>query len=296
MKEKRYYIHTNTYGLARSLIALHLLIDLAFTKTIILLPKELYTSETSTKLSLVPNLFELFGLENRWLAILTASIILISVIIGYLPQLTSFLHAWVAYSFFSFALFVEGGHQLAQILTIFLIPICLFDKRLNHWHGNDFFKFSYSKYSDFICLAFYYMIAIQMSIVYFFAVTNKMAVGVWTEGSAVYYWFQDSIFGLSSNPKSNLVSLLNNKILITFFTWSSLLLESIFFAAFFMTRDKKRIVLFLGLLFHFLIALVHGLWSFSIIMIGGLLLYLYPKNESINFTFQSIKIKKILKR
>jgi len=39
---------------------------------------------------------------------------------------------------------------------------------------------------------------IQMSILYFFAVIEKLNVPGWVNGSAFYYWFNDSSLGASS--------------------------------------------------------------------------------------------------
>lgn len=273
-------VHTNAYGLARSFIAIHLLIDLIFTRPIIVFPDHVYANTNQVGIG---NFFLLFGQENRSISIVFACIILLNVIIGYLPQVTSILHAWIAHSFFVSSFFIEGGHQLAQIITFFLIPICLFDKRLNHWGQKEFFKYNGSQYTNFISYVFTLMIGVQMAVVYFFAVAVKINVDIWSDGSAIYYWLNDNIFGFEKDLKTFMSPIISNKIIIPLLTWLTLILESILFASFFMGKKRKLYVLILGIIFHFSIAIVHGLWSFSFMMFGGLILFLYPLDKPLSF-------------
>jgi len=66
----------------------------------------------------------------KWLAIL----VLLFVIIGYFQKIACLLHWWVSFSFLYSATIIDGGDQIASILTFLLIPICFLDNRKNHWN------------------------------------------------------------------------------------------------------------------------------------------------------------------
>lgn len=275
-------IYTNKYGLARSFIAFSLLIALVFTKPYVYFPADYFRVGPSIG-TIVPNFFYIFGEENIVLSIGSACIILILVISGYLPQLTGILHAWIAYSFFTGALMVEGGDQIGQIVCILLIPVTLFDKRLNHWKKKEIFHYKRPEWLEYFCYTCMVVIQIQMAIVYFFAVAEKIHVPEWTDGSAFYYWFNHNPFGASEPLRSILSALVNNPYITPVITWGVMLLEACLFGALFMNRKHKQLMFKLAVGFHFMIIVIHGLWSFFFAMLGGLVIYLLPWDKPVSF-------------
>ena len=187
---------TNVYGLSRSIIAFGLLITLVFTNHDYLFPKE-------HNVAIKPHLFfheqiSIFFLlqENLNVAVILSIIILLLVIIGYYPQITGFLHWWVAYSYVVSSVLIEGGDQIASIITLFLIPICLTDKRKNHWTKNT--NSHHKSRPKLFIWSIYIVIMLQISVIYFHAGIDKIKVEEWLNGTATYYWFTHSIFGVSA--------------------------------------------------------------------------------------------------
>ncbi|MEM0941860.1 MAG: sporulation-delaying protein SdpB family protein [Bacteroidota bacterium] len=277
-------IFTNIYGLSRSFFALSLLITLLFTKSYVYFPPEFFQIGQLSK-TIVPNLFYLFEPENLNIALITSCLILVAVISGFLPQLTGILHAWVAYSFFTGALIIEGGDQIGQIIAILLIPVTLFDKRINHWHKKDFFGYKRPEWISFFCYSCLVIIQIQMAIVYFFAVAEKINSPEWADGSAFYYWFNHNPFGVVEPIANSLNPIISNPYITPLITWGVLVLEALLFGALFMKREHKLLMFRLGIGFHFMIIVVHGLWSFFFAMAGGLIIYLLPWDQSMDLKF-----------
>ncbi|MBC6425563.1 MAG: hypothetical protein GDA51_03655 [Ekhidna sp.] len=274
----RYDIFNNVYGIARSSLALSLLITLTFTPTFVYFPKP-YLNTLNKLNSIIPNYFFLFEYSNLNVATIIACIILVLVISGYLPQVTGILHAWIAYSFFTGSLMVEGGDQIAQILTLLILPITIFDKRINHWSRKEYFKWRRPFVVNYFSYSCSYMVKIQMSVLYFFAVTEKLNVPEWIDGSAFYYWFNDSSLGASSLFQGVIGFLFDNAFITSIVTWGVLALEILLFGALFMNKEHKLKMFILGVGFHFTIVIIHGLFSFFFAMLAGLILYLLPLNN-----------------
>lgn len=277
------YVFTNRYGLARSIIAFGNLISFAFTSPADFFPRIAFTAGMS-KDRLIPNLFHLMGYENLELSFYISMFVMAWVISGYLPQITGILHAWVVYSFFTGALLVEGGDQIAQIITILLIPVTLLDKRINHWHTKEYLHYRRSGFVEYICYSFTVIIRIQMAIVYLIAGGGKMKSDDWMNGGAFYYWFDHVPFGASGIIKTIFYPLVSNQYIVPLITWGAIGLECILFAALFMEDErKKRLLFWLGVSFHLMIVLIHGLVSFYFSMLGGLILYLLPIDKPVTW-------------
>ncbi len=277
-------IFTNVYGLGRSLVALSLLITLLLTKPHVYFPPDFFRIGAPSQ-TLIPNFFYLMGEQQLTLSIAIACLVLLAVISGYLPQITGLLHAWIAFSFFTGALIIEGGDQIGQIITILLIPVTLAEKRINHWHKSNFFQYERPEWINFFCFSCLFVIQLQMAIVYFFAAAEKIQVPEWADGSAFYYWFNHNPFGASEPIRWLLSPIVENLYLTPLITWGVIVLEAMLFGALFM-RQKHRLLMFvLGVSFHFMIIVIHGLWSFFFAMVGGLVIYLLPWDRQLNLRF-----------
>jgi len=118
-----------------------------------------------------------------------------------------------------------------------------------------------------------------MCLVYFHAGVGKIGKEEWSNGTAVYYWFNDPTFGMPDFVRPLLEPILANPLGVITVTWGVIFLEILLFMAIIM-NDKPRYFLFYpGLAFHLLIIVIHGLFSFFFAMAGGLLLYLWVDNE-----------------
>lgn len=270
---------TNVYGLGRSLLAFGTLISLLNSKYTIF-PEHILTfyEENQNKILYGINLFEIIDFEYLLIAQIIAILILIVVILGWYPRITGILHWWVSYSYFISAGLPEGGDKITAIITLLLIPITLLDNRKNHW------KISSNKngYKNFIAFCFFLLIQIQMAVIYLHAATEKMyKIDLWINGTAIYYWVNDNVFGISEWLSFFMNPLINSPTILSLVTWGVVIFELTLFGAFFMSKRNKRKILKYAVLFHFLILLFHGLVSFFFAMFGGLILYLFPKERMI---------------
>lgn len=253
------------YQIPRVIIALAQLINLTFTNP------EYYFNNVKTKLvtqDLFPTLFSYkFG-------VILAFIVLLWVISGYFSQISCILHAYVSYSFLYDSKIIEGGDQVALIITILLIPICLLDKRVTLWKPKKI-NYKIPEFLNLISFSCFQVIKIQIAIVYLFAGVVKANVSEWTEGSAIYYWLHHTM-GTTDFLLDSFGFLINNHIFSPVFTWCTLILEFLLFGSIFMRQNQKNELFYIAILFHIFIAVFFGLWAFSLIMISSLMFLLTP--------------------
>ena len=135
--------YTSTVGLARSIVALGTLLTLIVNPISLLFHKtfdgRIVNPLLNPVLSLNKyNFFLILGFEKidvmKWIAI----IILLVTISGYFIKITSLLHWWISISFLYFSSIIDGGDQIAAILSFLLLPLCLSDPRKNHWLVRDY--------------------------------------------------------------------------------------------------------------------------------------------------------------
>jgi antimicrobial peptide system SdpB family protein len=235
------------------------------------------------------NLNYFLWFDNLLIPYIFSITILIIVILGLFPRLICIFHSWVSYSVFYSMLIVEGGDQINIILTFLLIPICILDKRRNGWINilNDSKKKkTLLSINSMYALLF---IKIQMAILYLNAGISKMFAPEWSNGTAVYYWFYDNMFGAPIWVQNSIGFLFKNDLTISLINWSVIFLEMGLFIAFFLNQKYKYLLLLLGLLFHFTIILIHGLPTFFLAMSAGLILYLSKVDLSIKENIINIK-------
>lgn len=277
---------TNVYGLARSILAIGTLTTFLLTDFNYLIPTTILNGIKINSIFEKYNFFIIFK-NHRDLSYFITIIILLTVISGYFLKITSLFHFWVSFSFFRICPVVDGGDQITLILTFFIIPITLFDNRKNHWYKP---RPNTKIYINIFINTIFLLISIQVSIIYLDAFIEKTKVKEWLDGSVVYYWFNHNVFGLTDTLKKNLYFIFKNKFIISSITWGTLLLELLLFAALFMNKTKRKILLYAGILFHFLIFIFLGLGSFFFAMFASLILYLYPNHNHIYF----VNLKTIL--
>lgn len=274
---------SNTYGIARSFIAVSLFLTLFFSDIFRLITpldslNEIHNLNNISRISI----FYLLR-DNLILAKIICLIILILVIIGWRPRFTGVFHWWIAFSFSTSSVILEGGDQVAEILTLLLIPVTLADHRKFHWQNNVKFNSVRSLMNDTIVLfiiSIFFIISLQVAFIYFHASVGKYASEEWANGTAIYYWFDNPVFGLSDFWRKIMFPLLKNPYIVTGITWGTLLVEILLFMGIAIRKSetKRKYLLLLGVGFHFFIGLFFGLWTFFITMTGALILYLGPRN------------------
>lgn len=278
---------SNTYGLARSFIALSLFLTLSFSDIHKMVSPvgelaEVFKSSSLSRISI-------FYLLQNYLvcAKIVSLLILVLVIVGWRPRITGVLHWWIAFSFTTSSFVLEGGDQLGEIITLLLIPVTLLDHRKFHWQNNIQFKYKRSLLSDSILLlviSSFVIISIQVSYLYFNAATGKFSSDEWSNGTAVYYWIDNSIFGASDGFwKPIFLSILKYPIGVMMFTWGAIIIEIILFLGVMTTNQNvRRALLFMGVFLHLMFGFAFGLWTFYFTMIGALIIYLGPISTGID--------------
>jgi antimicrobial peptide system SdpB family protein len=273
---------TNVVGVARSTLATGTLLTLCFHD-----PDQLFRplgqSMGAVTRAVGVTRFNLFNLISdldiaRWIAI----VILALVVIGWRPRLTGLLHWWVAASFNSGAIVVDGGDQVCAVLTLLLVPDCLTDGRRWHWSrpalpppaamGPEILRL--------VALSACFVIRAQVAFIYFQAGVAKTTVGEWSNGTALYYWFVHPTFGVTDPIARVLLPPISHAAVVTGLTWAVMAFEILLFTALVMRKRWWAPLLVAGLGFHLSIIVFHGLVSFFLAMAGGLVLYLRPVERS----------------
>jgi len=213
-----------------------------------------------------------------WLAKASSVLVLAVVASGFAPRVTGLLHWWVSHSLAASSRTIDGGDQLAANITLLLVPITLVDRRLFHWVGVPFGPFDLGTRQLGRALVWYFAFAavrLQMVIVYLEAALGKLWVAEWRDGTAMYYWLLDPSYGLPNPLRPLFVPLLRFPAVVASLTWLVIGIEAFLAVALFLPNPYRRLALVMGAILHGLIAVVLGLPSFSLIMFGGLLLYLW---------------------
>jgi antimicrobial peptide system SdpB family protein len=270
---------TNVYGVARTLVALGMLTTLAFTPTEALFapvrdhPPAPYC-DGGRNLSLFcvvpqPHL-------ARWLAVA----VLLVVASGWRPRLTALPHWWLAFSMQVSMSIPDGGDQVAGNLTLLLLPIALTDRRRWHWSDPEAGETQRREEAGLIAVAGLFLLRIQVAGIYLHACLGKLGVAEWRDGTAMHYWLNSPMFGAPGWLRWPVQHLLSFGPVVAGLTWGTLALEFTLAIALFLPRRRWPALLVAGLALHAGIAVLMGLWSFSLCMSAALVLYLRPREQT----------------
>jgi antimicrobial peptide system SdpB family protein len=273
---------SNVYGLARSSLALGTLLTLLFNDPDLLfrpLTEEVVGLYGRTGLAKY-TLFLMVSSEHLQLARWLAIAVLLVVVSGWRPRLTGIAHWWISFSVAMAVANLDGGDQIAAVLSLLLIPVTLTDSRKWHWsraaHDASVPASIVAAETAWSTLL---VIRLQVAMVYFHAGTAKMGVGEWADGTALYYWFSHPVYGLSTWLEPVIMPLLAVPFAVTWLTWGVIIFELALFLGLALDKQHRHVLLKLGLLFHFGILVVHGLVSFFFSMAAALILFLRPAEQ-----------------
>lgn len=277
---------TNVYGVARSLLALSTFLTFAFTDVNVLFKPALDIDETPICIG-VARYASLFCLlrDHLGVAKILTLLIMLVVLSGWRPRITGLLHCWICYSFVNSSLLVDGGDHVNMTLTSLLLPITLTDDRRWHWMAKEKEDplSSVAQIRRIVARFSFSVIRIQVAVIYLHAAVAKCAVTEWQNGTAVYYWLTDPQYGVAEWLWPVVFPVLRNPFMVTAITWGSVALEFALFAGLIAKMRYRRPLLWMGIIFHVGIAVMHGLISFSISMIGALILFLRPLENEFAF-------------
>lgn len=290
---EKYSPFTNVIGLSRSLLALGLLLTMLSTDINTLVHKykdgNLVNPLLNESVALNKyNFFILFGYDHLNLMKYLAIIILAIVISGFWFKITSFLHWWIAISFLYFSSIIDGGDQINAVISLMLIPILLFDKRKNHWEKIN----TEISIRGIIPIITIWIIRLQVALIYFQASVGKYFVPEWADGTAIYYWWNHTVFGMPIIISNYVNFALSNSFIVSFITYSVLILEILIFLGLTANLKYRKIILIIGIFFHLSIIIFHGIFSFFFSITACLILFLYPTYQNINFKKYLLWLKK----
>jgi antimicrobial peptide system SdpB family protein len=193
---------------------------------------------------------------------------------GWRPRYTGVVHWWISFSFLATAT-LDGGEQVAALLTLFLVPWTLTDPREWHWQSPPEVIGSRMK-SSFVANVSWGLVRLQVMVVYLHSAWTKLEVREWTHGTAIYYWTHDTSVGLPSHFSGLVAPLIESRPVIAALTWGAIAGELLLVVAIAAPKRFWPFLFWLGVAFHTAIALGIGVVSFSLTMIGALIVYLWP--------------------
>ena len=204
---------------------------------------------------------------------------------GWRPRFTALPMWWVLVGNQASLTVIDGGDQIISVLAFLLIPLSLTDSRVWHWKtapaaiGAGHPKIMVLAHISIVVLQ------VQVGFVYINSCLAKLGVPEWLDGTALYYWLRDPMFGPSGVFREVTDVLMVHAFPVAAVTWGTLLLEFFLGISIFLPRKYRRVLLPLGVAFHLGIAVLMGLWSFAFAMWGGLILLLWPEGNLL----QSVK-------
>lgn len=284
-------VHTNVLGIGRSILAFGTFLTLLLNPV----TNFLYQLEDNSFMNpllnpMTPinkfNFFLLLGSENIFIMKTIAVIILAVVISGYFIKITSLLHWWICLSFLLFSSAIDGGDQIASNITLLLIPVCLFDNRKNHW---DIKKKHSASPINLIPISFIFLIRLQVAIIYFHSAVGKFPSKEWINGTALFYWFNHSVFGMPTYLEPITNYFLSKNYVILPLTFSVFVFELILFLALGMEYEKRKYLFIPAVIFHLLIIQYLGIFSFFFSITAGLIFLLLDINQEIKIKILSKK-------
>ncbi|PTR38986.1 antimicrobial peptide system SdpB family protein [Rhodococcus sp. OK611] len=278
---------SNTYGLARALLAMTPLLTLLFTPT-----SDLFFPTVGNPQSVQCDSVAKIGLFcvggagdlelKRWIAIS----ILAAVVVGWRPCVTAIPHWYVAFSVFSNSSIVDGGDQISAIVALLLIPLLLTDRRRWHWQrmevdaAPDSMRQWLRVAVGALSIA---VIQLQVSWLYLQSGIAKLSHSEWITGQAMYYWFRHPEFGSPGWSAPLSYAITNHPALLALTTWLPIALEVALGISLLLPRGFKKPLLVLGFSLHLLIGINMGLWSFALSMWGCLLILLVPVGADLSW-------------
>lgn len=215
------------------------------------------------------------GQAARWLSVA----VLLVTASGWRPRLTGIPHWYVSWSLMVNATVVDGGDQVTAVLTLLLIPLTLTDPRRWHWQRAPERDLGLARV---VAYGSVVLIQIQVAILYLHASVAKLGVREWADGTALFYWLRNPMFGAPGWLRPVIDPLTGSPFGVALLTWSAIALEFALALAIVLHPRVRPPLLVAGLAFHWAIAIVMGLISFSTAMSAALLLYLLPVGRQLS--------------
>jgi antimicrobial peptide system SdpB family protein len=197
-----------------------------------------------------------------------AGAVLAAVLAGYRPRWTCVPHCYVAFSLHASLAFPNGGEYAAQIATLLLVPICLGDRRTWQWEAPGPVLPGWRGAAQAAHLA----IRCQLLIVYFWAATAKLEHPSWRHGTALRAIADDPLYGAAPWLRQLLRVPLASGPFVAALGWAVMATELAIAGSMLGRVRVRRYGLAAAVALHLGIAVSMGLPSFSVVMIGFVVL------------------------
>ncbi|MFV0138248.1 sporulation-delaying protein SdpB family protein [Streptomyces sp. HMX87] len=278
---------TNVYGLARTLVALGTAGTLAASSAEALFRPvatvgdyPLCDSTTSASLfCLAPDSYA----HLTWLkwGCVAALLVIAS---GWRPRFTALPHAYINYSVFAGIAIVDGGDQIALILSILLTLPALGDRRRWHWQTDRdrTIDTTTGRALALIGISALVVLRLQMVVVYLQAAVAKLPHQEWQNGTAMWYWGNNLEFGPAPWLDTFVAPVISTPLGVALMTWIPLVIEASLVLCLLLPQRLRWWAMGAGIAFHLAIALTMGLWSFALAMSGGIVVLCLPLGSTIH--------------
>ena len=284
------FVWPKGFALARSLVALGTAVTFLATPTSTLFYQSENFPEGTVCSEYIVNTIAIFcridpSYHNILKPVLVA--ILLIVVIGFAPRFLGILHWYITFSFVNTSPVPDGGDHLALVITTLILPVSLFDSRRWAWRNEPQLLASWWVIAGATQLAG----ILQVMFVYLHSSIAKFGVTEWVDGTALWYWSRQSVFGFPDHLRILTDEILSIGLAVASLTYSVLLLELFLGMSIFMTWRWKALAFILGVVFHLCIAMFLGLVSFAFSAWGLLVLaYVNTLRHLILYT----KLKQII--
>ncbi len=259
---------TNVYGLARTLLALGTFSTLVFSP-----PSALFAPVAG-----MPDAPYCEGLgrislfcvapDQPGAARYVAVAVLVVVASGWRPRLTALPHWWVSFSVPVSISIPDGGDHVTQVLTLLLLPMALTDRRRWHWTAPP--DDTGHRETRLLAVAALVLIRVQVAGIYLHACVAKLGVTEWRDGTALYYWLADPMFGAPLWMRDALIGVLSHGTAVAARRRDAALEFALVFGLF-VPRRRWPLLLAGGLALHLGIAVLIGLWSFGLTIFAAMM-------------------------
>ena len=270
---------TSVYGLARTLVALATLGTLAFSSTASLFrPSAGQPDPVSCQGLTGTGLFCLVPESQLTLVRLLCVAALLVVASGWRPRWTALPHAWITYSLWVNIAIPDGGDQIASNLVLLFTLAALGDPRRWHWQAlpADRPESTGTRVVALLGLSALVMVRLQMAFLYFQASVSKLPHAEWADGTVMWYWTNHLAFGAPGWLHPLVGPVVENPLGVALLSWVPLFIEFGLALALLVPQRWRWGLLAAGVLFHFSIGLMIGLWSFAFAMWAGLVVLCFP--------------------
>lgn len=202
---------------------------------------------------------------GRW-SVWVAALAVVASVSGWLPGPALIVQWWFAVSVFSSVLVVEGGEQVACVTLFLLLPVAFVDRR-RRASAPLVVGLASTALRDRAILLALFLVKAQVTVIYFDSVLAKLGRPNWQEGTAVYYFGQDPVFGPPSWIEPALSRFYQWDWGSPALTWGTLAVEAFLGVAPWLARDSaRRTALWTAVAFHGTIAIMLGLPTFALAM------------------------------